>query len=100
MSGSARSKWTFLTNHAHVLALLSRNPPLRLRDIAMHAGITERATQRIISHLEACGVIYREVLGGNKQYRIRFDLPLHDPIEPHRTVGELLELLRVSAPRF
>ena len=40
--------WTFLTNHAHVLVLLHRDPELRLRDLAEQVGITERATQRIV----------------------------------------------------
>jgi DNA-binding MarR family transcriptional regulator len=34
--------WTFLTNHAHVLLAIARDPDLRLRDIAELVGITER----------------------------------------------------------
>ena len=34
--------WTFLTNHAHVLLCLARDPALRLRDLATQVGITDR----------------------------------------------------------
>lgn len=85
--------WTFLTNHAHVLLLLPRNPSLVLREIALQVGITERAVQRIIADLEASGIIDREKIGRQNCYRIRVDRPLRHPIESHRTVGELLAMI-------
>ena len=90
---SAGAHWTFLTNHAHVLILLSRNPTLVLREVALHVGITERAVQRIIADLEAGGIIDREKIGRQNRYRIRTDQPLRHPIEAHRTIGELLALI-------
>jgi DNA-binding transcriptional ArsR family regulator len=92
-SPADNSGWTFLTNHAHVLLLLPRNPSLVLREIAMQVGITERAVQRIIADLEAGGIIDREKVGRQNRYRIRADLPLRHPIESHRTVGQLLALI-------
>lgn len=97
-AASARSEptgpsWTFLTNHAHVLLLLPRNPSLVLREIALQVGITERAVQRIIADLEASGIIDREKIGRQNRYRIRTDRPLRHPIESHRTVGELLAMI-------
>lgn len=50
------SSWTFLTNHAHVLMLLAKNPSERIRDLAAEVGITERAVQRIIVELETDGI--------------------------------------------
>jgi hypothetical protein len=52
-------QWTFLTNHAHVLVLLDRDPDMRMRDLAREIGITERATQRIISELVESGYLTR-----------------------------------------
>ena len=49
---SAARSWTFLTNHAHVLIAISRNPELRQRDIGELVGITEGAVQRILHELE------------------------------------------------
>jgi len=93
---SAGLQWTFLTNHSHVLVLLSRNPSVVLREVALVVGITERAVQRIIADLEAGGMIEREKVGRQNHYRIRTDQPLRHSIESHRTIGELLALLNSS----
>jgi DNA-binding MarR family transcriptional regulator len=85
--------WTFLTNHTHVLVVLSRNPSLVLREVAVHVGITERAVQRIIADLESAGIIEREKVGRRNQYRIRIDQRLRHSNESHRTIGELLALI-------
>jgi len=86
-------RWTFLTNHAHVLILLSRESPMVLREVAMRIGITERAVQRIISDLEEGGFIEREKIGRSNHYRISVHLPLRHPIEAHRSIGDLLALM-------
>lgn len=96
-SRAASSHWTFLTNHAHVLVLLSRSPSLVLREVALQVGITERAVQRIIADLEAGNIIDREKIGRQNHYRIRVDQPLRHPIESQRTIGELLALLNRAA---
>lgn len=93
---SPHLQWTFLTNHSHVLVLLSRNPSVVLREVALQVGITERAVQRIIADLEAGGVIEREKIGRQNHYRIRIGQPLRHPIEAHRSIGELLALLNTS----
>lgn len=90
---SMGSQWTFLTNHSHVLVLLSRDPSLVLREVALQVGITERAVQRIIADLEAGGVIEREKVGRQNHYRILADQSLRHPIEAHRSIGELLALI-------
>ena len=37
--------WTFLSNHAHVLICLSRDPHQTLRQVSLQVGITERAAK-------------------------------------------------------
>lgn len=96
LSELAGPQWTFLTNHGHVLVLLSRNPSLVLREVALQVGITERAVQRIIADLEASAFIEREKIGRQNHYRIRADRPLRHPNESHRTIGELLALINGS----
>lgn len=86
-------KWTFLTNHFHVLIQLCGNPTLVLREVAQHIGITERAVQRIIRDLEEGGVIKRERIGRKNRYRINHNQPLRHPLEAKHTIGELLELI-------
>jgi DNA-binding transcriptional ArsR family regulator len=87
------SHWTFLTNHLHVLILLSRNPSVVLRNVALQVKITERAVQRIIADLEVGGYIEREKVGRQNHYRIRVDQPLRHAIGSHLKIGDLLALI-------
>jgi DNA-binding transcriptional ArsR family regulator len=86
--------WTFLTNHAHVLLCLSRDPEARLREVAELVGVTERAVQRIVAELEDAGYLSRAREGRRNHYRVRGDLPLRHPIERHRTVQSLISLVQ------
>jgi DNA-binding transcriptional ArsR family regulator len=90
---SAARHWTFLSNHGHVLVCLARDPEARLRDVASSVGITERAVQKIVSDLEAAGVVARVRDGRRNRYRLFTDRPLRHPIESHRTVGSLLGMV-------
>jgi hypothetical protein len=86
-------KWTFLTNHAHVLFCLARDSEIRLRDVAEKVGITERAAQRILADLQAEGYVTTERIGRRNRYSVHPDVPLRHPIEEHQDVGVLLQLL-------
>ena len=88
-----KTQFTFLTNHAHVLVCLARDPRARLRDVAIQVGITERATQRIIAELEAAEVLRRFREGRRNRYEIDREQPLRHSLEEHRSVGELLYLV-------
>lgn len=85
--------WTFLTNHAHVLFCIAQDPEVRLRDVAARVGITERAVQRIVTDLEAEGYLVVSKEGRRNRYRVNLDQPLRHPIERHRTVAALIELV-------
>ena len=88
----AGAHWTFLTNHAHVLLCLARDPSARLRDVAVEVGITERATQRIVADLADGGYISRTRVGRRNQYELHPELHLRHPIEADRTLSDLLEM--------
>jgi len=85
-------KWTFLTNHAHVIVCLSINPAMRMRDIADRVGITERAVQKIIADLTHEGYLEIDRRGRCNSYRLNSGLHLRHPIEAGHTIGELLKL--------
>ena len=95
---TAAAGWDFLTNHAHVLMCVARDPGIRLRDIADAVGITERATHRILSELVADGYVLRERHGRRNRYQLVRERPLRHPLVQERAVGELLEFLIGSAP--
>lgn len=90
---SSGPRWTFLTNHSHVLVLLHNDPDVVLRQVALQVGITERAVQRIVQDLEAGGFIERERVGRRNRYHVLTDQPLRHPIEDHRCIGDLLQLV-------
>ncbi|MFG0288563.1 MAG: helix-turn-helix transcriptional regulator [Rhodopirellula sp. JB044] len=87
------NRWTFLTNHAHVLIVLQGDPDIVLREVATQVGITERAVQRIVQDLEEDGFIRREKVGRKNHYEVLADKQLRHPIEAHRTIGDLLKLI-------
>ncbi len=85
--------WTFLTNHAHVLLCVARDPDVRLRDVAVAVGITERAAQRIVADLVEAGYLERTREGRRNRYRIDRALPLRHPLEREHAIGEVLAVL-------
>ncbi len=87
------NRWTFLTNHAHVLIVLHREPSIILREVALKVGITERAVQRIIQDLEEDGFVQREKIGRQNHYEVLTDQPLRHSIERHKSIGDLLHLV-------
>lgn len=86
-------RWTFLTNHAHVLIAISRYPELRQRDIAYQVGITTGAVQRILDDLEHEGYLQRQKIGRRNIYEVIVDQPLRHPLENQHSVGDLISSL-------
>jgi DNA-binding MarR family transcriptional regulator len=86
--------WTFLSNHSHVIICLARDPEMRLRDISVSVGITERATIRIIAELEEAGYIHREKVGRRNRYSIVTDKHLRHPLEAHHSIRGILALAK------
>ena len=85
------AEWTFLSNHSHVLVCLSEDPDARIRDVAERVGITERATQRILSELIAGGYVVKTRDGRRNSYRVVTEQALRHPLEWSHSVGELLQ---------
>jgi DNA-binding MarR family transcriptional regulator len=87
------STWVFLTNHAHVLLCIARDPRSRARDIADQIRITERATQRILADLIADGYVTRTKVGRRNHYTINPRGHLRHPVLRELSIGPLLEVL-------
>lgn len=84
---------TFLTRHTRVLAYIAGAPGVRLRDIAAHIDVTERAAHRIVCELEAGGYLTRHRVGTRNFYEVHPDQPLRDAAESGLTIGDLLRIL-------
>lgn len=93
MPEPAAPHWNFFTNHAHVLICLARKPEQPLREVAMSVGITERAVQRIVAELEEAGYLERKRVGRQNCYIIHTEGQLRHPLEAHRTIGDLLDVV-------
>ncbi len=85
-------RWTFLTNHAHVLLAIAADPSARMRDVALRVGVTERAVQMIIADLVTSGHLARSRVGRRNQYTVNRAGPFRHPAESDHRIGELLEL--------
>ena len=92
------SCWTFLTNHSHVLICLARETDMRLRDVALEVGITERAVQKIVQELEAAGYLTRHREGRRNHYELHPSLPLRHSVEGSQSVAELLKMADAFPP--
>ncbi|MBB4986805.1 MULTISPECIES: MarR family transcriptional regulator [Streptomyces] len=94
-TGDSPPEWTFLTSHARVLLTISRDPGLRLRDIASICGITERTVQAIITDLEEAGYLTRSRAddGRRNHYGIVQGSCFRHPAEAGHQIAGFLALL-------
>ena len=83
------ARWTFLTNHGHVLVCIAQNPDVRISEIADKVGIGERAAHRIVGDLVDGGYVARRKDGRRNTYTVDFSQPLRHPLEADHTVGEI-----------
>ncbi len=87
-----------------MLAAIADNHSARIRDIAAHCRLTERAVQKIIADLEQDGYLSHTREGRSNTYEIDPGKVLRHPAEAGLTVASLLSLLvedeagRASAP--
>lgn len=97
MDDHSRGRWTFLTNHAHVLVCIARDPDVRLRDIAQWVGITERAAQGIVGDLVDGEYVTRTRVGRRNTYSVNEVLPLRHALEADQDIGGLLQAVSPTA---
>ena len=86
-----------MTNHAHVLETIARDPTTRLRDIARTVGVTERTVAQIVNDLVDAGYLTKFRDGRRNRYDVHVALPLRHPQHRQHTVGELLRFLEAPA---
>jgi diguanylate cyclase (GGDEF)-like protein/PAS domain S-box-containing protein len=99
MSAGARAddavmaRWTFFTNHLHVLSTLAAEPDLRLREVASKVGISERATHRIVCELVDEGYLTRTRVGARNHYEVHLAAALRRPEHTGESVGQVVGML-------
>ncbi|MEY8014023.1 helix-turn-helix transcriptional regulator [Mycobacterium servetii] len=90
--GSDR-RWTFLTNHGHVLLCVATGEPLTARELALRIGITERSVQAILTDLTDEGYLIKSKVGRRNVYELNPEGKLRHPLEASHSVGELVAAL-------
>jgi len=86
-------EWTFITKHAIVLSIVSKQPLITARELAIKVDTTERAIRRIIADLYNEGYINKRRLGRRVRYRINHDLTLRHPSHRYVAITDLLKAL-------
>jgi len=89
----SESRWTFLTNHSHVLACIAQEPDIRLSEVARRVGIGERAVHRIVHELCDAGYLNVVKQGRTNSYIIALDRPLRHPLESEHDVRSVIQPL-------
>ncbi len=87
------ARWTFFTNHLHVLVTLAAQPDLRLREVADKVGISERATHRIVCELVDEGYLTRTRVGARNHYEVHLAAALRRPEHTGESVGQVVGML-------
>lgn len=98
-SPDGHKTWTFLTNHAQVLLCLAEDPDIRLRHVAERVGITERASQRILSELVEAGYVRTSRIGRRNRYTVDREHAMRHSAQLGHEIGALLEALGSNAER-
>lgn len=91
------ARWTFFTNHLHVLSTLAAQPDLRLREVASKVGISERATHRIVCELVDEGYLTRTRVGSRNHYEVHLGAALRHPENAGESVGRVIGVLAAQA---
>jgi DNA-binding MarR family transcriptional regulator len=86
-------RWSFVTNHARVLAFVAAYPNARLRDIAATVGITERTAGQIVNDLEQAGYLGKSRDGRRNQYAIDDGNKLRHPSLKGLAANQVMALL-------
>ena len=71
---------------------IAADPAVRMRDVALRVGVTERAVQAIVADLVEAGYLTRERVGRRNHYTVDPAGPFRHPAEAAHRIGELLAL--------
>lgn len=92
-------KWTFFTNHSHVLFLLDMMPEATVLEISTKVGITERAARRIIAELSEDNFIKIKKNGRKNAYKINGKKHLKHPVEKACSIDRLINFIKKESEK-
>ena len=80
---------TFLSNHGHVLLVISKNPDVGVAEIADLVGIGELAAVRIVQDLVGGGYLNRTKMGRRNSYSIDYSRSLRHPLKSEHAICKI-----------
>ena len=99
VSVESAQNWTFLSNHAHVLVCVAKNPDVRLSEVAELVGVRERTAHRIVHELIDAGYISVTKVGRNNVYSVDLEKPLRHPLEAEHNIHAIVTPLLKKVKR-
>ena len=85
-----KGEWTFITNHARILAYLTKHPKATAQEIAFETGLSIRAVAKIICDLRDGGYVSWQKDGRCNRYAVHLCQPMRYSLERGYRVGDLL----------
>ena len=82
--------WTFLSNHGHVIVQIAKNPDVKIAELAVLVGVTERHARAIVADLSDAGYLEVRKSGRRNSYRLVTNKPLRHAAESEQTLKDLL----------
>jgi DNA-binding IclR family transcriptional regulator len=95
--GKRGRRWTFFSNHFHVLLVVARHPDARLRAVADEVGITERAAHRILTDLAHEGYLTVTKEGRRNHYRLNPGMRLRHEANKEVPLDPLVSFINENA---
>lgn len=90
--------WTFLSNHGHVIVQISQRPDIKITELAIQVGVTERRVREIIMELRDASYLEVAKAGRRNHYRIIEGKNLRHNAESAHSLSELLQVFSDGKP--
>lgn len=71
------------------MVCITKNPEVRLAEMAQLVGIGERAVHSIVQDLVEAGYVLKARTGRNNIYKVRLNQPLRHPLESEHQLAEV-----------
>ncbi len=84
--------WTFLSNYGHVIVQIARQPDIKISELALLVGVTERHARAIVNDLRDTGYLEVQKTGRRNSYRVNTDLNLRHSAESDHQLRDLLAI--------
>lgn len=93
-----KGEWSFITNHARLLAYLTRQPRASAQEIAFDTGLSIRAVTKISNDLREGGYLSWQKEGRRNHYAVHLRQPMRYSLEGGYRVGDLLAAVGCNEP--